>query len=138
MEQTHFKDCQSAEKLILGMYSHVRNTHVEEMAKLHGVAPAPTGLRKRFSCWTPCRVLEESHNPFGFIEGPKCLKLPNKKARPEIIAKFEASSWHVQNREEMHLTPGRGIAVRETPMKLGFSFANHLLYLDRKAVGAVE
>ena len=36
------------------------------------------------------------------------------------------------------LTAGRGIAVREFSMKPGFGFADYLLYLDRKAVGAVE
>jgi hypothetical protein len=33
------------------------------------------------------------------------------------------------------LSAGRGIAVREFPMKSGFGFADYLLYLDRKAAG---
>src|ERR1039458_7816935 len=33
---------------------------------------------------------------------------------------------------------GRGVAVREFQMKTGFGFADYLLYLDRKALGAVE
>jgi type I restriction enzyme R subunit len=33
---------------------------------------------------------------------------------------------------------GRGIAVREFRLKPSFGFADYLLYLDRKAVGAVE
>ena len=36
------------------------------------------------------------------------------------------------------MTAGRGVAVREFQMKPGFGFADYLLYLDRKAVGAVE
>jgi type I restriction enzyme R subunit len=38
----------------------------------------------------------------------------------------------------MDLTAGRGIAIREFQMKQGFGFADYLLYLDRKALGAVE
>jgi type I restriction enzyme R subunit len=44
----------------------------------------------------------------------------------------------VQAREELDLTARRGIAVCEFPLQTGFGFADYLLYLDRKAVGAVE
>jgi type I restriction enzyme R subunit len=49
-----------------------------------------------------------------------------------------AAGWIVQNAREIDLTAGRGIAVREFQMKSGFGFADYLLYLDRKAIGAVE
>ena len=63
---------------------------------------------------------------------------PEQKARHDIDAKLIASGWLVQDRDDLDLTAGRGIAVREFPMKSGFGFADYLLYLDRKAVGAVE
>jgi type I restriction enzyme R subunit len=63
---------------------------------------------------------------------------PEQKARREIDADLTAAGWHVQNREDMELTAGRGIAVREFVMKTGFGFADYLLYVDRKALGAVE
>lgn len=63
---------------------------------------------------------------------------PEQKARHEIDAKLIASGWTVQDRDDLDLTAGRGIAVREFPMKSGFGYADYLLYLDRKAVGAVE
>ncbi len=63
---------------------------------------------------------------------------PEQKARREIDADLTAAGWLVQDRNELDLTAGRGIAVREFPMKSGFGFADYLLYLDRKAVGAVE
>ena len=44
----------------------------------------------------------------------------------------------MQSRDELDLTAGRGIAVREFPMKSGFGFADYLLYVDRKVTGAVE
>ena len=49
-----------------------------------------------------------------------------------------AAGWIVQDRDDLDLTAGRGIAVREFPMKPGFGFADYLLYVDRKAAGAVE
>ena len=63
---------------------------------------------------------------------------PEQKARHDIDAKLTASGWLVQDRDDLDLTAGRGIAVREFPMKSGFGFADYLLYLDLKAVGAVE
>ena len=63
---------------------------------------------------------------------------PEQKARREIDAKLVASGWIVQDRDDMDLTAGRGIAVREFVMKSGFGSADYLLYLDRKAAGAVE
>ena len=63
---------------------------------------------------------------------------PEQKARREIDAKLTASGWLVNNRDELDITAGRGVAVREFTMKSGFGFADYLFYLDRKAVGAVE
>jgi len=47
------------------------------------------------------------------------------------------AGWRVQDRADLDLTADRGIAVREFPMKPGFGFPDYLLYLDRKALGAV-
>jgi len=66
------------------------------------------------------------------------LETPEQKARREIDADLTAAGWFVQNKDDLDLTAGRGIAVREFSLKFGFGFADYLLYLDRKAVGAVE
>src|SRR5207245_11129385 len=63
---------------------------------------------------------------------------PEQKARGEIDADLTAAGWLVQDRYDLDLTAGRGVAVREFPMKPGFGVADYLLYLDRKAIGAVE
>jgi type I restriction enzyme R subunit len=63
---------------------------------------------------------------------------PEQKARREIDADLAAAGWLVQDRDELDLTAGRGIAIREFVMKSGFGFADYLLYVDRKAVGAIE
>ena len=41
---------------------------------------------------------------------------PEQKARREIDAQFVASGWEVQSREDLDLTAGRGIVVREFPI----------------------
>src|SRR6202050_3409983 len=63
---------------------------------------------------------------------------PEQRARREIDVALIAAGWLVQSRDELDLTAARGIAVREFPMKSGFGFADYLLYVDRKALGAIE
>src|SRR5688572_24229548 len=63
---------------------------------------------------------------------------PEQKARRLIDAKLIAAGWLVQATKDMDLTAGRGIAVCNFTMKPGFGYADYLLYLDRKAVGAIE
>jgi type I restriction enzyme, R subunit len=63
---------------------------------------------------------------------------PEQKARRAIDADLTTAGWIVQNKEDLDLTAGRGVAVREFAMKPGFGFADYLLYVDRKAAGAVE
>ncbi len=63
---------------------------------------------------------------------------PEQRARREIDGELNSAGWVIQNREDLDLTAGRGIAVREFRMKSGFGFADYLLYADRKALGAVE
>lgn len=63
---------------------------------------------------------------------------PEQNARRHIDADLEAAGWCVQSRDELDLTASSGIAVREFPLKSGYGFADYLLYVDRKAIGAVE
>src|SRR6202035_4292985 len=46
--------------------------------------------------------------------------------------------WHVQDISAVNLHAGRGIAVREFPLRSGHGYADYLLYVDGKAVGVVE
>jgi len=63
---------------------------------------------------------------------------PEHKARRVIDAGLTASGWIIQDRDDLDLTAGRGIAVREFVLKSGYGTADYLLYVDRKAAGAVE
>src|SRR3954469_15480620 len=59
-------------------------------------------------------------------------------ARIEIDAALETAGWVVQNREEMNLSAAQGVAVREFKLKHGHGYADYLLFVDGKAVGALE
>lgn len=63
---------------------------------------------------------------------------PEQKARQQIDAQLEDAGWQVQDREDLDLTAGPGIAVREFRLLPGYGSADYLLYLDRKAAGALE
>jgi hypothetical protein len=47
------------------------------------------------------------------VSPPGGLHGPEDKAREKIDAALVASGWIVQDREDMNLTAGRGVAVRE-------------------------
>jgi type I restriction enzyme R subunit len=47
-----------------------------------------------------------------------------------------ACGWAVQDRAAMNLGASRGVAVREFPLNTGF--ADYVLFVDRRAIGAVE
>lgn len=64
------------------------------------------------------------------------MPTPEQLARQNIDALLTQCGWIVQSREEMNLGAGRGVAVREFPLKTGF--ADYLLFVDRRAIGAIE
>ena len=66
------------------------------------------------------------------------MSSPEQEARQQIDAMLIASGWHVQNFNATNLAAGRGVAVREFPLKKGHGFADYMLYVDRKAAGVVE
>lgn len=60
---------------------------------------------------------------------------PEQKARVDIdidIA-LTGAGWVIQNRDEMNLSAGQGVAVREFKLAKG-----HGLFVDGKAVGVLE
>lgn len=63
---------------------------------------------------------------------------PEAAARRDIDAALEAAGWIIQNRDEMNLSAGRGVAVREFKLERGHGYADYLLFVDGKAVGVLE
>lgn len=63
---------------------------------------------------------------------------PEQQARELIDRALEGAGWVLQNRDEINLTAAQGVAVREFKMLTGHGFADYLLFVDGKAVGALE
>lgn len=61
---------------------------------------------------------------------------PEQKARKTIDSLLQQAGWIIQDRDQLNLGAGLGVAVREFPLKSGP--ADYLLFVDRKAVGVVE
>src|SRR6266550_8188358 len=63
---------------------------------------------------------------------------PEAKAREKIDALLAQSGWLVQDREDMNLTAGDAIAVREFKLEKGHGYVDYLLFIDGSPVGVVE
>jgi type I restriction enzyme R subunit len=61
---------------------------------------------------------------------------PEQKARQQIDAQLVAAGWVVQDYKAFNPSAGRGIALREVPLKSGR--CDYLLLVDRNALGVVE
>ncbi|HTD68080.1 MAG TPA: hypothetical protein VK846_16270 [Candidatus Limnocylindria bacterium] len=64
------------------------------------------------------------------------LQSPEQKARQQIDAQLVASGWVVQDFKNVDFSAGRGIALREVPLKTGP--CDYLLLVDRKSLGVIE
>jgi type I restriction enzyme R subunit len=58
------------------------------------------------------------------------------QARLKIDADLRSAGWIIQDRSEMNLAAGSGVAVREVPM--GDGRVDYLLYLNQRIVGVIE
>jgi len=63
---------------------------------------------------------------------------PEKLARETIDANLAESGWIVQSRDQINLSAGRGVAIREFPLAEGRGYADYLLFVNGEAVGALE
>src|SRR5271167_2329303 len=63
---------------------------------------------------------------------------PEDLARQNIDQLLTAAGWIIQDRGAANITAGRGVAVREFPMKKGHGEADYLLFVDGAAAGVVE
>ena len=61
-----------------------------------------------------------------------------QRARVLIDGQLSAAGWVVQDRQQMNLFAGQGVAVREVVMAPGHGRVDYLLYVDQKAVGVIE
>src|ERR1043166_985299 len=63
---------------------------------------------------------------------------PEARGRETIYLLLEQAGWLVQDREDMNLTAGDGIAIREFKLAKGHGFVDYLLFVDGQALGVVE
>ena len=63
---------------------------------------------------------------------------PEQKARVDIDTALDGAGWIVQDRKDMNLAAGKGVAVREVKLTSGHGFADYLLFVDGLAVGVLE
>jgi type I restriction enzyme R subunit len=63
---------------------------------------------------------------------------PEARAREKIDVLLEQAGWLVQDREDMNLTAGDAIAVREFKLEKGHGYVDYLLFVDGNALGVVE
>jgi type I restriction enzyme R subunit len=63
-------------------------------------------------------------------------RTPEARARETIDRVLAEAGWIVQDRDELNLAAGTGVAIRE--FKTDAGFADYLLYVDRSPVGVIE
>ncbi|MDO9111548.1 MAG: type I restriction endonuclease [Desulfatirhabdiaceae bacterium] len=70
------------------------------------------------------------------IKGMIMNQTPEQMARDNIDRQLSASGWIVQNKKQMNLNAGLGVAVREYQTDAGP--ADYVLFVDVKPVGIIE
>jgi|SRR5271166_2959303 len=63
---------------------------------------------------------------------------PEDRARENIDKLLSDAGWVVQDKRATNLSAGRGVSVREFPLKPGHGEADYLLFVDGAPVGVVE
>lgn len=61
---------------------------------------------------------------------------PEQKAREHIDYQLTQAGWLVQDRREMNITAGSGVAIRDFPLATGH--ADYMLYVDARSIGVIE
>lgn len=63
---------------------------------------------------------------------------PEQQARERIDACLVQAGWLIQNRADMNLSAGRGVAVRDFRLTGANGFADYLVFVAGRAVGVLE
>lgn len=63
---------------------------------------------------------------------------PERSSRRKIDELLTGAGGTIQDTDDANISAGRGVAIREFPLKRGHGFADYLLYVDGKAAGVVE
>ena len=66
------------------------------------------------------------------------MSTPEERAREIIDAKLDESGWVVQSRDQINLSAGSGVIIREFPLMHGAGYADYMIFVDGKPVGVLE
>jgi hypothetical protein len=69
------------------------------------------------------------------LHGDKMPLSPEQHAREEINRQLLDAGWIIQNVDEIDITKGSGIAIRQSPLKQGHVAADYLRYGDGETFG---
>src|SRR5438552_18903023 len=69
---------------------------------------------------------------------PALSTSPEEKARRLIDVSLAEAGWAIQDRSEINLSVGRGVAVRAFKLSPDHGFADYMLFVDGRAVGILE
>ena len=61
---------------------------------------------------------------------------PEERAREQIDHQLRQAGWVIQDRDQLNLYAGPGVAVREFPLQTGY--ADYLLFVNQQAAGVIE
>jgi len=78
---------------------------------------------------SPCQQTE-------FIERKMINQHPEQAARDKIDKMLESAGWIVQSNEEVDLSAGQGVAIKE--YQTGVGLADYVLFVDKKPMGVIE
>lgn len=73
---------------------------------------------------------------WGLLAEKGLIMGPENKAREKIDGLLRSAGWVIQDYVDLNLGAGRGVAVREFPLRSGE--ADYLLFVDRLPVGVIE
>jgi len=66
------------------------------------------------------------------------MPTPEDQAREAIDDLLTQAGWIIQDPNQVNLSAGRGVVIRNFPLESGHGFADYLFYIDGKAAGVIE
>lgn len=86
----------------------------------------------------PCVVTARYPLPRMSAGGNEVGVAAEARARKLIDEQLTLAGWVVQDKKDLNLFAGQGVAVREVVMKPGHGRVDYLLYVDKAVVGVIE
>ena len=66
------------------------------------------------------------------------MTTPEDQARETIDNLLTQAGWVIQDANQVNLSAGPGVVIRNFPLQTGHGFADYLFYVNGKAAGVIE